>query len=230
VLACSEFTRREILALRPELASRVVHVPLGHDEELPAAPPRDVARQRLALAGPMLLSVGSIFRRRCLPELLRAVHRLRKRWPGLVLELVGHNRCFPPLDLEPLVERQGVAQAVRLLGFVSEEELALRYAAADVAVHLSEYEGFGLPALEALAQGVPLVASFRPSLGEVFGSAALLVDPRDVATVAEAIDLVLAEPALRRTLRSQGSKLAARLSWEATARATRRILEEVARR
>ncbi len=230
VLACSAFTRDEIRALWPELAGRVHHVPLGRDDDLMPGPRREAARQKLGVSGPMLLCVGSLFRRRNIPELLRAVRALRPRWPGLRLDLVGDDRTHPPLDVPELVHRLELADCVRLSGFVSEAELALRYAAADVAVYLSEYEGFGLPALEALARGVPVVASFRPALGEVFAEAALLVDGRDVAGISAAVDAVLREPGLREALRSRGNRLAAALTWEATARATRRILEEAARR
>ena len=93
---------------------------------------------------------------------------------------------------------------VRLSGFVDEEGLADRYAAADAAVFLSEYEGFGLPALEAASRGVPLVVSRAPSLGEIFGRAALVVSPRDESAVAAALDRVLTEPALRATLVAAG--------------------------
>lgn len=229
-LACSAFTRHEIRALWPELSGRIHHVPLGRDDDLAPGPPREAARQELGVSGPLLLSVGSLFRRRHIPELLRAVRTLRPRWPGLRLDLVGDNRTHPHLDVVELVDRLGLADNVRLSGFVSEAELALRYAAADVAVYLSEYEGFGLPALEAMARGVPVVASFRPALGEVFGEAALLVEGRDVAGIAAAVDAVLREPLLAHALRSRGDRLAAGLTWEATARKTRRILEEAARR
>ena len=89
---------------------------------------------------------------------------------------------------------------MRFSGFVDEEGLAARYAAADAAVFLSEYEGFGLPALEAAARGVPLVVSDRPSLSEIFAAAAVVIPPRDESAVAAALERVLTEPALRATL------------------------------
>jgi glycosyltransferase involved in cell wall biosynthesis len=229
VLVCSDFTRRELARLFPALASRTRHVPLGPDDDLPSPPPREAARARLGVSGPFVLTVGAVLNRRCTRELLRATARLRRCRPGLVLDLVGENRTHPPLDLEALVSELGLAGSVRLSGFVDEAGLAERYAAADVAVFLSEYEGFGLPALEAAARGVPLVASRAPSLGEIFGGAALLVDPRDETQVAAAVDRVLREPALRARLVAAGRALAARHSWERTAALTRAALADAAR-
>jgi glycosyltransferase involved in cell wall biosynthesis len=229
VLACSDFTRRQIGQWFPDLSPRVQHVPLGADDDLPAASPRDAARRRLQLRGPLLLTVGAIFNRRCLPVLLRAVARLRRRHPDLVLEVVGQNRTVPPLDLPRAVRALGLDGHVRLGGFITDQELADRYAAADAAVFLSEYEGFGLPALEAMARGVPTVVSTRPSLGEIFGPAALTVEPRDEPAVEAALERVLTDAALRSDLIARGRALASRYSWSATARRTREVLAAAAR-
>lgn len=229
VLAVSDFTRREIARWFPDLAGRVIHVPHGADDDLPPPPPRDEARRRLGVTGPLLLTVGAIFNRRCLPVLLRAVSRLVRRHRDLVLEVVGQNRTVPPLDLPRALRALGLERHVRLAGFVSDEGLADRYAAADAAVFLSEYEGFGLPVVEAMARGVPVVASTRPALGEIFGAAALGVDPRDEPGVEAALERVLTEPALRADLTARGHALAAGFSWTETARRTREALYAAAR-
>jgi glycosyltransferase involved in cell wall biosynthesis len=230
LLACSEFTRREILAHFPESAGRVDHVPLGPDDDLPPSPPRNEARRRLDVGeGPFLLTVGSILNRRCFPDLLRAITQLVPRHPQLVLDVAGDNRTQPRLDLPRLVAHLGLARHVRLSGFVSEASLSDRYAAADVLILLSEYEGFGLPALEAMARGVPVVASSRPAVGEIFGSAALLVEPRDVQDIAAAIDRVLRDRDLCQDLVDRGRRLASRYSWQQTAALTRQALAAAAR-
>ncbi len=228
VLACSAFTRSEIATRFPEVAERVVHVPLGPDDDLPPAPARDLARARLGATGPLLLSVGTLFHRRCLPELLRATRSLAQAWPDIRLDVVGENRSHPHRDFAFLALDLGLAGRVRFPGFVSDAVLADCYAAADVAVALSEYEGFGLPALEALARGVPLVASDRPSLDEVAGDAALLVDPRDPGAIASAVSRLLGDAELRRSLVERGRTRAARFSWEEAARRTRQALLEAA--
>jgi glycosyltransferase involved in cell wall biosynthesis len=220
VLAVSDFTRREILRFFPDLGGRVTAIPEAADENLPPPPDRGAARVLLGVSGPLLLTVGAIFNRRRLPSLLRAVSRLRKGWPGLSLEVVGENRTQPSLDVAGMVADLGLQDHVRVAGYVDDARLAERYAAADVAVSLSEYEGFGLPTLEAMSRGIPVVASERPALGEIFGEAALLVDPADDEQVAAAVDRILREPALAQDLVRRGLALASRYSWAETARRT----------
>jgi len=230
VLACSEFTRREIAGRFPASASRVEHVPLAADEDLPTGPPRPEARARLGVRGPCLLTVGAILNRRCLPELLRATGLLVPRHAELRLDVVGDNRTHPPLDLDGLVAALGLGDTVRLSGYVDEGGLAERYAAADAAVFLSEYEGFGLPALEAAGRGVPLVVSRAPSLGEIFGNAALTVDSRDEVSIAQALERVLTDTSLRGRLVAEGARLAAAHTWARTAALTRAALGRAAGR
>ena len=127
-----------------------------------------------------------------------------------------------------MVRTLGLQAHVRLSGFVEEEALADRYAAADAAVFLSEYEGFGLPALEAAARGVPLVVGRAPSQGEIFRDAAILVDPRDETAVANALDRALTDESLRTALVAAGRALSRRHSWLEAARGTRALLLEAA--
>ncbi|MET0551960.1 MAG: glycosyltransferase family 1 protein, partial [Vicinamibacteria bacterium] len=143
VLTVSEFSRRELCDRFPEAAPRIVSIPHGADDDLPPAPGRDAARARLALDGPFVLTVGTVFGRRRLPVLLRATALLRRRHPGVRLEVVGDLRSHPPRNGPALAARLGLARTVRYTGFTSEDGLADRYAAADAAVFLSEYEGFG---------------------------------------------------------------------------------------
>jgi glycosyltransferase involved in cell wall biosynthesis len=229
VVAVSAFTQREIARRFPGAAARVVHIPHGADDDLPRAPGRPEARGRLGLRGPLLLWVGSVFNRRWLAELLAATARLRALWPDLTLDVVGDNRTRPTRDFLTLVRDFGIEGNVRLSGFVSEEALALRYAAADVAVALSDYEGFGLPAVEAMARGVPLVAANRPSLDEVAAGAALFVEGRDGLEIAAAVDRILSNSDLARSLVARGREATSRLTWRAAARRTRAVLAEAAR-
>jgi glycosyltransferase involved in cell wall biosynthesis len=228
VLACSAFTAREIAARFPDAEPRVAHVPLGADDDLHASPERAAVRARRGLRGPLLLTVGAILNRRCLPTLLQGVALLRRQGVPVSLDVVGENRTHPPLDIPSLVRRLGLGSAVTMVGYASEADLAERYAAADVAVFLSEYEGFGLPALEAAARGVPLVVADRPALSEVAGPAAQLVEPRDASALADAVRRLLDDEALRSELVARGRALASRYSWAETARRTREVLAKAA--
>jgi glycosyltransferase involved in cell wall biosynthesis len=227
VVAVSDFTRRELAAFLPESTGRVVMIPHGADAGAPPAL-REQARAALGVRGPLLLSVGSILNRRRLPELLRAVARVARRHPGLVLDVVGENRTHPRLDLARLRDERGLGRSVRLSGFVDDRELQLRYAAADLAVYLSEYEGFGIPVLEAMSHGLPIVTSERPATGEIFAAAARLVDPGDAAAIADALDALLSDAGERARLAARGKDLAARYSWRDAASRTRAVLAEAA--
>jgi glycosyltransferase involved in cell wall biosynthesis len=228
IITVSEFSRREIARFFPEASGRVLAIPLGPDDDLPAGPPREAARQEIGAVGPLILSVGAILNRRRLPVLLAAFAQLRARHPTAILEVVGENRTEPRLDLQAEVRRLSLTDSVRLCGFLDEKALALRYAAADLCVVLSEYEGFGLPALEAMCRGLPVVTSDRPALSEIFGEAALLVSPGDPGQVAGALARILEHPALAQDLRERGRRLAERFSWAETARRTRDVLEQAA--
>src|SRR5258708_29582756 len=127
VLACSDFTRREIAQRLPHLPPRLVHVPLAAAEDLPPSPTRDEARVRLGARGPVILTAGAILNRRRLPVLLRAVASLRRAWPDLTLEVVGDNRTHPPLDFEALVTQLGCAGAVHVSAHVRAPALAAPY-------------------------------------------------------------------------------------------------------
>lgn len=228
VLACSDFTRREIAHHLPEAAARVRHVALGADDDLPSGPPRAAARAALGVRGPLVVTVGSILNRRRLPELLQAVALLRPRFPDLRLDVVGDDRTHPALDPPSLVARLGLEGAVHLPGFVDDAALAVRYAAADAAVFLSDYEGFGLGAVEAMARGVPVVASRDPSLGEVCAGGARLVDGRDAFAVAQALGGLLGDSRAHVEAVAAARACASRYAWADTAERTRAVLAEAA--
>lgn len=230
ILAPSRFSRDEIVARFPEAAPRVVHIPHGADDDLPKGPEREAARAARGLQGPLLLTVGAILNRRCLGTLLHATALLRRGGVEARLDVVGENRTHPRRDLQGLVQELGLAEAVELVGYAAELDLAARYAAADVAIFLSEYEGFGLPALEAAARGLPLVVADRPALSEIFAGAALRVDPQDAEAVATAVARLLLDADLRAECVAGGRELAARLSWADTARCTRDVLRAAAGR
>ena len=152
------------------------------------------------LGGPYVLGVGTLEPRKNLPALLGAFALLRQRHPELTLALAG---------LEGWEERPLAAEGVRLLGFVSDEELARLYRGATAFAYPSRFEGFGIPVVEALASGVPAVVSSHPSLDEASGEATTRVDPDDAEAFADALEQALDEP------RGRGVEHASRFTWRA---------------
>lgn len=228
IITVSEFSRRRLVARVPEAADRIRVVPLAVGDEFAPAAPSDVeaVRRRLALGARYVLVLGSLQPRKNLARTLEAWGGVRERLPDATLAVAGGR--FDELFGGPGLSR--VPPGVRLLGYVDEADLPALYTGAEVLLFASLYEGFGLPALEAMASGTPVVAADATSLPEVVGDAALLVDPEDARAIGVAVTSVLEDEALRRRLRTAGLERARGFSWDRTAAATREVLLEAAHR
>lgn len=213
----SEYSRRDFLQRfdYPEERTTLAYLGVG-DRFRPGD--RDAARARLGLEAqrPVLLHVGSEERRKNIETLLDALALLVPRRPDTVLLRVGG----PSARSRRRIDRLRLGGHVRYLPGLSDEALADCYAAADLFVFPSYFEGFGLPVLEAMRAGCPVIAANATSLPEIVGDAGTLVDPMDAPSMAEAIESLLGDP-VRRTLHSgRGLARAAEFTWERTARAT----------
>ena len=212
-------------------ADRTTVVPLGVDARYQPLDPVEVrfSLERRGIAFPYILyvsPVGPRSQRKNLPRLLEAYARLRERPGHWRLVIVGSVRK----DYRPVfevVERMKLEPDVHFTGFVADEDLPTLYNGASLFVLPSLYEGFGLPVLEAMACGVPVVTSNISSLPEVAGDAALLVDPYSVTAIADAMQKVLSDPSLAAELRERGLARARMFSWEETARKTIAVYERV---
>jgi len=163
-----------------------------------------------------------------LERLIEAFQLVRSRGlDHLKLVLIGDD-ISKYASLRRAVHRHQLHKYVRFLGYLPEETLAVMYRLAGVFVFPSLYEGFGLPPLEAMASGTPVVTSNVSSLPEVAGDAAALVDPYDPGAIADGIYRVLTDDRLRRELRTKGLARARQFSWEASVRRVRDIYGEVA--
>ena len=230
ILVCSEFTKSEVgrhLGLAAVEKTQVIL--LGADDDLPKGPSREASRSALGLTSDSayIITVGTVLRRRNVSMLVRAFARLREHAPNARLGIIGDNRSRPFEDLGALSRSLGCEREVQMSGFVSDDQIAQHYAAADVAVFLSEYEGFGLPALEALSRGIPTVIADRGSLNEMFAPGALVIEPNEAA-VAAALLRVLRDPELGADLRRRGWERAKVFSWERAARETLGVLQGAA--
>ena len=226
VIVDSQSTRRDLIELVGVASERIDVVPLGRGAVRRQAPmPEHEVRARLALGGRrVLLSLSAKRPHKNLLALIGALARMPAE-DRPVLVLPGYATPHEA-ELRARADALGLADSVRLPGWVSAAELEGLWAITSAFVFPSLYEGFGLPVLEAMARGVPVACSNASSLPEVAGDAALLFDPREERAIAEALLRLLGDGALRERLRSLGNAQAARFTWEQTARLT---LESYAR-
>jgi glycosyltransferase involved in cell wall biosynthesis len=218
----SQATESDLLARFPRAQGKTSAIPLAADAAFgePVAQPGHPDLDR-----PYVLAVGTLEPRKNLERLIAAWASLPATVRGdHVLALVGPRGW----DDAPILATARDAGA-RLLGRVGEDELRALYAGATAFAYPSLYEGFGLPVLEAMAAGTPVLTSALSSLPEVAGDAALLVDPTDTAAIAAALERLLTEPELASDLRARGRARAARFSWERTASETLALLREISR-
>ncbi len=217
VIAPSEATRHDLITLARVPPERITVIPLALDslfERRPSAEAVDRYRRQRSLQARYVLYVGSLDRRKDLSGLLGAFAVVRDRFPDLRLVLTGHL-IRGRVNLETELARAKIADRVIVTGVVPDEELPLLYAGASLFVYPSLYEGFGLPPLEAMAMGTPVVTYRAASLPEVVGEAGLLVDPPfGQEPLAEAMRRVLADQALREELVSRGSTQAGRFTGQ----------------
>ncbi len=236
VIAVSAATARDLTARYGVPAAKIRVVHHGVDPAFRPVTDRaavDAALVRHDLAGPApyLLFVGTLQPRKNLGMLVEAFARMRVAWPesaGPAPRLaLGGKKGWLYDTLFAQVKDRGLEDAVRFLGYVPDGDLPALYSGAAAAVLPSLYEGFGMPALEALACGTPLLAADASSLPEVAGDAALLLDPRDPEAWAAAMTRVLTEPDLRADLARRGLPRAATFTWARTAAETLAVLHEV---
>lgn len=216
ILVPTQSTADDLLSRHHLDAGRVHVTPLGASLPATSVDP-DPVLARLGIARPYVLSVGTQEPRKNLVRLLRAYRQVAPDLPHALVLAGAEGWSNDELRLE--LERPGAGTIVRT-GHVSDQDLDALYRGADAFAYLSLYEGFGLPLVEALARGVPSVASNTSSLPEVVGDAALLVDPEDVGEIADALARVLTDARVAEDLRWRGRERAARFTWDATARAT----------
>ncbi len=231
VLCPSAATRRECVdaGLDP---GRLRVVPWGVRPTTVEEPDRRSVLDRFGLDRRFVLFCGTVEPRKNLAGLLDGFGRVAGAHPDVDLVLVGPAGWNE--DLAARIGKAGVADRVRALGFVDEEAKQALYASAAAVCYPSHREGFGLPVLEAMAQGAPVVTSAGTATEEAAGGAALLIDPGDPSTIADALDRVLGDDALAADLAQRGRRRAADLSWprsaELTVDAYREALDDPRRR
>ncbi len=229
ILTVSEFSRREIMRVYGIPQEKISVIPLGVDRRkyrmVSQPQPLENLKRKYGLGGNFLLFVGDIHRRRNIERIVEAFHVVRKRKPdGLELVLIGRT-------LEPVASSQTDSpqnQYVRILGYVPEEDLALFYSLARGFVFPSFYEGFGLGVLEAMACGCPVIVGRGTACEEVAGEAAVLVDPADVQSIADAMAGILENHDMASRHSEAGVQRAEQFPWRRTAEQTLFIYQRLA--
>lgn len=216
VYAVSAPARDELAAQFPAISTALLVTPNGVAARSPDPERREALRREHGMQGSrLILFAGSLFNRRHLPELIEAVANLDA---SCRLVIIGENRTHPYQDLQALIGKLGVSDRVTLLDYANDQALEDHYRMADLFVYLSEYEGFGIPPLEAMSYGVPCVVSSTPHMDRIFESAATFVKTFAPDEIRSAIQRCLADGPERERLTLAGTALARRYSWEETAR------------
>ena len=236
IMAVSEATRRDVhdaLGIPAENIRLAYNAPNpDFFQPAPDGKAREDILERYQINYPFLLYAGNIRPQKNIPRLVEAFAVAREKlsqhpvYRDLHLIIIGDEISRYPSVRRAVIQTR-VEKAVRFLGFVSFEALRVFFESAALFVFPSLYEGFGLPPLEAMATGTPVVASNVSSLPEVLGNAALLVNPENVFEIARAIQEALLDEDLRCELIANGRKQAARYSWDRTAREVLEVYREV---
>jgi len=228
----SAFTKRELMELAGVGEDRITVIPLAPREAFRPRPPEAVRelRARMSLPETFLLFVGTIEPRKNIDGLLDAYSRspgaFRRRHPLVLVGAAGWGVS----GLWNRAARLGIQESILPLGYVTEADLAALYTAASALLWPSWYEGFGLPPLECMACGTPVITSNTSSLPEVTGDAALAVDPANTAAMAEMIQRIIEDRPLAADLAARGLARAAQFTWQRCAAAHVSLYERFARR
>jgi glycosyltransferase involved in cell wall biosynthesis len=220
ILTLSQHTAREINTFYPGHERKTHVVPAAQDRIFRPvdAEVADAVIARCAVRRPFLLAVGSIQPRKNLTRLIEAYDGLRRTRPEVQLVIVGPGGFRESAVRDAIVNRQ-LSDSVKWLGYVPDDDLVGLYNAAVALVYPSVYEGFGLPVVEAMACGCPVIAANTSSLPEVAGDAALLVDPFQVSSLQDAMQRLVSDDALRAMLRTRALAHVIRFSWRKSAEA-----------
>ncbi len=231
IMADSHSTAEDLIRLLPHMArSKIRIVPLGFD------PPSTTAMSKSAIVAciskyqieqPYLIYIGGMDRRKNLKGLVRAYHQLRQRRNGVPAMVIVGEKIAQYVEIEALVHQLNLNASVIFTGYAPRQDLWSLLAGSEMLIYPSFYEGFGLPPLEAMACGTPVIISNVSSLPEVVGDAALLINPYDETQLANAIERLLDDAALQTELRRRGLVCAREFSWQKYASCVIEIYREL---
>ncbi len=213
IFTCSKFSRNEIIRCYKVDARKVFVIPLAADEKCKKL-------EHATSKKKFLLFVGDIIKRRFVPETIEAFKKISDKLPDYKFLIIGRNRIGQQINRDKIIHKD----------YIDKDELVLLYNFADLFIWISSYEGFGLPPLEAMACGTPVLSTKKASLEEVLGDYPIWVEnPKDVDEIAEKILKILTDENLRKEMIKNGLERAQKFSWKKTAEETINILKTYAK-
>jgi len=209
IFTCSEFSKKEILKYYKVDPKKVFVIPLAADDKFTPHYPDLKTRKNF------IFYVGTIVKRRFVPQIITAFEKIKEKVPEFKFLIIGKNFLDQKIKGENIIYRE----------YVDDYDLSLLYNTASLFVWLSEYEGFGLPPLEAMACGTPVLSTKKTSLAEVLGDYPIWIEnPESVKEISEKMYKILTDKDLQKKLSQKGIERAQKFSWEKTARETLRVL------
>lgn len=229
IITPTESVKREVCERLRVDASKVVAVPSAPRGSFHPMPLPDTAevRKRLGVEDDFLLFVGTLEPRKNLLALVKAFEQILRQTSFHPQLVIAGGEGWLMEETFSFIKRSGIGDRLRLTGYLPDQDLRALYSSCRIFIFPSVYEGFGLPPLEAMACGAPVIASRIPALQETLGSAARLVDPASVEALASSIVELWEDTTLRGELSSTGIRHAATFSWEGTARKTLEVYRDV---
>lgn len=232
IIAISEHTKRDLIEYYSCPAEKIVVIYLGYDERFQQIEDRrkkDQINAEYGLTRPFIFNVGSIEPRKNLIGLIRAYASLGKKYHQNFDLVISGGQGWLNTEIYKEVEKLKMSDSVKFIGYVDDEDLPYLYNSAEVFAYPSFYEGFGLPILEAMACGCPVITSNVSSMPEVGGHAVSYIDPKDTETIKKALESVLGDKKKQSNMTRNGLEQAKKFSWTKCAQKTFKIYESVNR-
>jgi len=228
ILTISKSTKQDLIKYLNIPEKKITVTYLATDEKYRLLNQKEISkiRRKYSIDFPFILYVGTLEPRKNIPSLIRAFYQLKKKTSRHKLIIAG-KKGWKSEDIFETIEKLNLQKDIIFTGYVPDEDLPALYNAADLFVYPSLYEGFGLPPLEAMACGTPVITSNTSSFPEVVGDAGIMIDPYDVDGLTKAMYEVLTNDGLREDMIKKGLKQTKKFSWEKCAKETLEVYQEV---
>jgi len=225
IIAPSEFTKTELVEFYKCAPNKIIVIPHGinWDQKIISDHARQRVLNKYSLTQPYLFYIGRLERKKNIVGLIEAFNILVKDYPFIDLVLVGPFG-YGYNEIINLIKKYKLYGRVKILGFTDQDDVDILFGSADMFIFPSFYEGFGMPLLEAMQHGIPVIASDIPACREVAGDAAIFVDPYNYTALSEAIKKLLLDESLRRCMVERGGQRVKKYSWGKCALETYKVL------